>query len=222
MLNQHKDKGFPIDLTFHNIVSMLTGLFIPIISELAVFNKKGVNMNIRENVFVAFDYRLTLDSGEEIDKSQEGKPLGFITGSGQIIPGLEEKMMGMAVGSKANISVEPENAYGLINPDLLQEIRRDQFPDDIEIKPGMTFQSHGPQGPMLIKVKEIKGNDIVIIDLNHPLAGERLHFDINIAEVRTSHTGRGRRALFFMRRWVRIRPFIRMRFRRVRIRRRML
>jgi FKBP-type peptidyl-prolyl cis-trans isomerase SlyD len=141
-------------------------------------------MNISEKVFVAFDYRLTLDSGEEIDKSPEGQPLGFITGSGQIIPGLEEKMMGMAVGNRAKISVEPENAYGLVNPDLLQEIRRDQFPDDIDIKPGMTFQSHGPQGPMLIKVKEIIGNDTVVIDLNHPLAGERLHFDINIAEVR--------------------------------------
>ncbi len=149
-----------------------------------LLNKEGVNMNISDKVFVAFDYRLTLDSGEEVDKSQAGKPLGFITGAGQIIPGLESKMMGMAGGEKARISVEPQNAYGLINPELFQEIRRDQFPDDIEIKPGMTFQSHGPQGPMIIKVKEVKGNDTVVIDLNHPLAGERLHFDINIAEVR--------------------------------------
>lgn len=141
-------------------------------------------MNISDKVFVAFDYRLTLDSGEEIDKSPVGSPLGFITGSGQIIPGLESKMMGMTVGEKAKISVEPENAYGLINPELFQDIKRDQFPDDMEIKPGMTFQSHGPQGPMIIKVKELKDKDTVIIDLNHPLAGERLHFDINIAEVR--------------------------------------
>ncbi len=90
----------------------------------------------------------------------------------------------MAVGEKARISVEPQNAYGLINPELYQEIRRDQFPADIEIKPGMAFQSPGPQGPMIIKVKEVKGDDTVVIDLNHPLAGERLHFDINIAEVR--------------------------------------
>jgi FKBP-type peptidyl-prolyl cis-trans isomerase SlyD len=163
---------------------MLTGLFIPIISELEVYNEKGVNMNIRENVFVSFDYRLTLDSGEEVDKSKPGNPLGFITGAGQIIPGLESKMMGMTVGDSARISVEPENAYGLINPQLFQEIRRDQFPADIEIKPGMTFQSHGPQGPMIIKVKEVNDKGAVVIDLNHPLAGERLHFDVNIAEVR--------------------------------------
>jgi FKBP-type peptidyl-prolyl cis-trans isomerase 2 len=69
----------------------------------------------------------------------------FYNRGGADHPRLESKMMGMAVGEKAKISVEPQNAYGLINPELYQEIRRDQFPADIEIKPGMTFQSHGPQ-----------------------------------------------------------------------------
>ncbi|NLA76052.1 MAG: peptidylprolyl isomerase [Deltaproteobacteria bacterium] len=141
-------------------------------------------MKIKDKVFVAFDYRLTLDSGEEVDKSQAGKPLCFISGAGQLIPGLEKEMMGMAAGDRAKISVEPENAYGLINSELYQEIRRDQFPSDLEITAGMTFKSHGPQGPMIIKVKEIKNSDTVVIDLNHPLAGKRLHFDINITEVR--------------------------------------
>ena len=141
-------------------------------------------MNIKDNVFVAFDYRLTLDSGEEVDKSPAGQPLGFITGAGQIIPGLEKEMMGMSVGDSVKISVEPESAYGLVNPELFQEVRRNQFPEDMEIKPGMTFRSEGPQGPMIINVSEIKDKDTVIIDLNHPLAGKRLHFDVNIAEVR--------------------------------------
>ncbi len=141
-------------------------------------------MNIKEKVFVAFDYCLTLDSGEEIDKSPEGQPLGFITGTGQIIPGLEKEMMGMSVGDSVKISVEPENAYGMANPDLFQEVKREQFPADMEIKPGMTFQSQGPQGPMIINVSEIKDENTVIIDLNHPLAGKRLHFDVKIAEVR--------------------------------------
>ena len=141
-------------------------------------------MNIKENVFVSFDYCLTLDSGEEVDKSPEGKPLGFITGSGQIIPGLEKEMMGMSVGDSVKISVEPEDAYGPVNPQLFQEVKREQFPADMEIKPGMTFQSQGPQGPMIINVSEIKDENTVVIDLNHPLAGKRLHFDVNIAEVR--------------------------------------
>jgi len=145
-------------------------------------------MNIKENVFVAFDYCLTLDSGEEVDKSPAGQPLGFITGSGQIIPGLEKEMMGMSVGDSVKISVEPENAYGPVNSQLFQEVKRDQFPADMEIKPGMTFQSQGPQGPMVINVKELKDENTVIIDLNHPLAGKRLHFDINVSEVRDPTT----------------------------------
>lgn len=141
-------------------------------------------MNISENVFVAFDYTLTLDSGEEVDKSPAGQPLGFITGSGQIIPGLEKQMMGMTKGDSVKLSVDSESAYGPINPDLFQEVKRDQFPPEMEIKSGMTFQSQGPQGPMVINVKELKGDDMVVIDLNHPLAGKRLHFDVNITEVR--------------------------------------
>ncbi len=141
-------------------------------------------MDIKEKVFVAFDYCLTLDSGEEVDKSPEGKPLGFITGSGQIIPGLEKQMMGMSVGDSVKISVEPEEAYGPVNPSLFQEVARSQFPDDMEIKPGMTFQSQGPQGPMVINVSEIKDENTVVVDLNHPLAGKKLNFDVKIAEVR--------------------------------------
>ena len=141
-------------------------------------------MNIKDNVFVAFDYCLTLDSGEEVDKSPEGQPLGFITGAGRIIPGLEKEMMGMSVGDSVKISVESEDAYGPVNPQLFQEVKREQFPADMEIKPGMTFQSQGPQGPMVINVKEMKDENTVIIDLNHPLAGKKLHFDVNIVEVR--------------------------------------
>ena len=141
-------------------------------------------MDIKEKVFVAFNYLLTLDSGEEVDKSLEGQPLGFITGAGQIIPGLEKEMMGMSAGDSLKISVEPENAYGPVNPDLFQDVKRSQFPEDIDLKPGMTFQSQGPQGPMIINIKELKDEDTVVIDLNHPLAGKRLHFDIDVVEVR--------------------------------------
>ena len=148
------------------------------------FTNKGDLMNIKENVFVSFDYRLSLDSGEEIDKSPAGQPLGFITGAGQIIPGLEKEMMGMSEGDTVKISVEPEDGYGPVNPQLFQEVKREQFPADMDIKPGMTFQSQGPQGPMIINVSEIKDESTVVIDLNHPLAGKRLHFDVNITGVR--------------------------------------
>ena len=141
-------------------------------------------MNIADKLHVAFDYKLILDSGKEIDSSPEGQPLGFVTGSGQIIPGLEKAMMGMAVGDSLKISVESGDAYGQVDPELFKDVPRNQFPADIELQPGMTFQSQGPQGPITINIKEIKDDNTVVIDLNHPLAGEKLHFDVNIAEVR--------------------------------------
>ena len=141
-------------------------------------------MDIADKVYVAFDYKLTLDSGEEIDSSADGKPLGIITGAGQIIPGLEKAMMGKTVGDNLKLSIEPEDAYGHVNPSLFRDVPRNQFPGDIELQPGMTFQGQGPQGPVLINIKEVKDEDTVVIDLNHPLAGKRLHFDVDIVAVR--------------------------------------
>jgi FKBP-type peptidyl-prolyl cis-trans isomerase SlyD len=142
------------------------------------------HMNIIDNVYVAFDYKLTLDSGEEIDRSPDNQPAGFITGSGQLIPGLEKSLMGMTVGDKSKISVTPEDAYGQANPDLVEDVPRSHFPGEMELKPGMMFHSSGPNGMVTASIKEIKDADTVVIDLNHPLAGKTLHFDINVVEVR--------------------------------------
>jgi FKBP-type peptidyl-prolyl cis-trans isomerase SlyD len=141
-------------------------------------------MNIADKVYVAFDYKLTLDSGEEVDSSPEGQPLGFITGSCMIIPHLEKAIMGMTVGDSLKISIEPEDAYGQVNPELFHDVPRSHFPGDIELQPGMIFRHQGPQGSILGNIKEIKDENTVIIDLNHPLAGEKLHFDVKIITVR--------------------------------------
>ena len=141
-------------------------------------------MNIADKMYVAIDYTLTLESGQEIDKSPEGEPLGFITGTGQIIPGLEKALMGRLAGDSAKLVVEPENAYGPVKDDMFQEIPKSQFPGDVEIKPGMAFEAQGPNGPFMISVAKINDNDTVTVDLNHPMAGKQLHFDVNVIEVR--------------------------------------
>jgi FKBP-type peptidyl-prolyl cis-trans isomerase SlyD len=141
-------------------------------------------MNIVDKVYVAFDYKLTSDSGEEVDRSPENEPFGFITGSGQVIPGLEKGMMGMTVGGRSKISIKPEDAYGQVNPELIGDVPRSQFPGEMELKPGMMFQSQGHNGLISAKILEIKDDNTVIVDLNHPLAGKTLHFDVNIVEVR--------------------------------------
>lgn len=141
-------------------------------------------MEIAEKVYVAIDYQLTLESGQEIDKSSEGQPLGFITGFGQVIPGLEKALMGRTAGETAQLVIAPEEAYGPVRDDLFQEIPQSQFPSDIELKPGMNFEAQSPRGPMMITVSTINENDTVTVDLNHPMAGKQLHFDINVVEVR--------------------------------------
>ena len=141
-------------------------------------------MNIADKLYVAIDYTLTLESGQEIDKSPEGQPLGFIAGTGQIIPGLEKALMGKVAGDSAKVVVEPEDAYGPVKDNLFQDIPKSQFPSDVDIKPGMAFEAQGPQGPFMISVSQINENDTITVDLNHPMAGKQLHFDVNVVEVR--------------------------------------
>ena len=141
-------------------------------------------MNIADKMYIAIEYTLTLESGQEIDKSPEGQPLGFIAGTGQIIPGLEKALMGRVAGDSAKLVIEPEDAYGPVKDDLLQEIPKSQFPSDVEVKSGMAFEAQGPQGPFMITVTNVNDNDTVTVDLNHPMAGKQLHFDFNVVEVR--------------------------------------
>jgi FKBP-type peptidyl-prolyl cis-trans isomerase SlyD len=141
-------------------------------------------MNIADKLYVAIEYTLKLESGQEIDKSPEGQPLVFITGTGQIIPGLEKALMGRAAGDSANVVIEPEDAYGPVKDDLYQDIPKSQFPSDVDIKPGMAFEAQGPRGPFMITVAKINDDETVTVDLNHPMAGKQLHFDVSIVDVR--------------------------------------
>jgi FKBP-type peptidyl-prolyl cis-trans isomerase SlyD len=140
-------------------------------------------MRIRENSFVAIDYVLSLDSGEVVDRSRPEEPFRFLFGFGQVIPGLERGLQDMEQGQSATITVEAKDAYGEKRDDLYREIPRDQFPDDMEIEPEMVFQVDGPQGVAAFRVDAVS-ETAVIADFNHPLAGERLHFQVTVKEVR--------------------------------------
>lgn len=140
-------------------------------------------MAIDEKQYVSIDYKLSLDSGELVDQSAPGEPLGFIVGTGQIIKGLENALRGMEEGQSAVVTVEPADAYGVSNPELYREIPRDNFPAEVTLAPGMGFEAKGPHGPVVFRVKSVD-DDVVLADFNHPLAGQRLHFDLTVAEVR--------------------------------------
>ena len=140
-------------------------------------------MKIAQNTHVSIDYTLTLESGEVADRSSEGHPLGFLFGSGQIIPGLETALEGMEAGETAKITVEAADGYGETREELLRDLPRENFPDDLKLEPGIGFEAKGPHGPVTFRLREVR-EDTVVADFNHPLAGQRLHFDVAVTEVR--------------------------------------
>ncbi len=140
-------------------------------------------MKVEANTFVAIDYVLSLDSGEVVFKTEDDKPLEFVFGQGQILPGLEKALEGLEPGDNVKVSLEPEDAYGMPKQDLFKEIPKENFPQDADIKPGVCFEIRTLQGPMMFRIHEVY-DEIVVADFNHPLAGERLHFDVTVKDVR--------------------------------------
>jgi FKBP-type peptidyl-prolyl cis-trans isomerase SlyD len=140
-------------------------------------------MKIENEVYVAIDYTLTLDSDEVVDSSEPGKPFGFVFGGGQVIVGLEKGLEGMEQGQNVKFTVEPEEGYGQPQKELFRELPREHFPGDVDLAPNMIFEGSGPQGTFRFRVDSV-GDDVVVADLNHPLAGQRLHFEVEVVEVR--------------------------------------
>ena len=140
-------------------------------------------MKIKENSFVAIDYTLTLDSGEEVDKSEPDQPLGFVWSAGQVIPGMEKQLAGKEIGWESEFTVEAEDGYGQANADLFQKVPRSNFPEEAEFKPGLAYEAQTAEGVLTFTIKSLDEQEVTI-DLNHPLCGERLHFKVKVVEVR--------------------------------------
>ena len=141
-------------------------------------------MTIENNKVVAFDYTLTLDSGEVADTSEGREPLKFLVGSGQIIPGLENEMIGMAVGDKKVVNVKPEEAYGVKDPAMIQTVPVEHIPDSINLQVGEMIQGQSEDGHVVQgQIVEVDSNNAKI-DFNHPLADQALTFDIEVVEIR--------------------------------------
>ncbi|SDI71203.1 FKBP-type peptidyl-prolyl cis-trans isomerase [Billgrantia gudaonensis] len=140
-------------------------------------------MQIAQNSVVAFHYTLTNDAGEVLDSSEGRDPLTYLHGAGNIIPGLEKELEGREAGDKLNVAVTPEEGYGEVQPQLVQEVPRDAFQGVEAVEPGMQFQAQTQGGPLMVTVTQVEG-DTVTVDGNHPLAGQKLNFDVEIADVR--------------------------------------
>lgn len=142
-------------------------------------------MQIADNTVAAFHYTLTNDAGEVLDSSRGRDPLVYLHGAGNIVPGLEKAMAGHGAGDCFEVEVAPEEGYGVRHDALMQVVPRAAFQGVDNIEVGMQFQASGPQGSMSVTVTDVK-DDEVTVDGNHPLAGETLHFAIEVAEVRAA------------------------------------
>ena len=143
-------------------------------------------MKISNGNVVGIDYSLHLGDGEVVDASAPGEPLTYLQGEGQIVPGLESALEGLDVGDRKQVVVAPAEGYGEHDARGIQEVPNGAFPPDFDPKPGMELTAEGPQGePVPFVIREVRP-ETVLIDLNHPLAGKTLHFDVTVREVRAA------------------------------------
>jgi peptidylprolyl isomerase len=132
---------------------------------------------------VKVHYTGKFDDGTVFDSSENRPPLEFQIGLGQVIPGFEKGVMGMESGDKKTIVIPPEQAYGNIREELVADVKKDQFPENINPAVGLRLQLDQPDGSKLnVTVTGIK-EDMVTLDANHPLAGKTLTFDIEMVEI---------------------------------------
>ncbi|MCK9595955.1 peptidylprolyl isomerase [Candidatus Pacearchaeota archaeon] len=142
-------------------------------------------MTIKNGDKVTLDYEGKFENGEVFDSSKHGDhshPLTFVVGEHQVIPGFENAVIGMDVNQKKEFTIPPEEAYGMPDDSMFQEIPRTALPQEPEPEVGMTLVMQTPQGNIPAMISEVK-KDSVVLNLNHPLAGKTLIFEIQILEI---------------------------------------
>ena len=145
----------------------------------------------KEGDEVQVHYTGKLEDGTVFDTSEDGEPLSFTIGENRVIPGFEEAVTGMEPGDSKTTEVDPEQAYGEHRDDMVMEMERDQIPDDVDPEVGQQLQlrlENGQTVPVLITAL---GEESVTIDANHPLAGRKLLFEIELVDVSEGEGGGG-------------------------------
>ena len=141
-------------------------------------------MQIAENTVVTIDYTLKNDEGNVIDSSEGKEGLAYLHGAQNIIPGLENALVGKSVGDSLQVTIPPEEGYGARDDNKIQSVPKEMFDGAGDIAVGMDYYAQGPNGETLtITVVEIT-DEHVVVDGNHPLAGTNLHFDVSVTDIR--------------------------------------
>ena len=138
---------------------------------------------IKDGSTVSIEYTLKLDDGSTADTNVGGEPLTYVQGEQQILPALEAQLEGMKVDETRQVSLSAEEGYGPVREEGYQEVPLSMIPEDAR-NVGARLVGQSQQGqPIQAQVKEVK-DETVVLDLNHPLAGESLHFDVKVVEIK--------------------------------------
>ena len=138
---------------------------------------------VQKDVVVSMEYTLQVE-GEEIDFSKGQDPLQFLVGYGNIISGLEREMMGMKIGDSKDVVIQPEDAYGEYDDEAFMDVPRDQFPQDMPVEEGSELSVRDDEGQSrYARIDTVEG-DTVTLNFNHPLAGDELHFNVKVVNLR--------------------------------------
>lgn len=138
---------------------------------------------VKENDVVKVHYTGKLSNGQVFDSSLEREPLKVELGKGQLIHGFENGLIDMEVNQKKTIKIDKKEAYGEVNMDLFQKVPKDNLPESIEPKIGMDLVASRPDGSeQQLRVAEVN-EDHIIVDANHPLAGQDLEFELELVEI---------------------------------------
>jgi len=139
---------------------------------------------IKDGSLVSLQYSLSGEDGKFIESNNGKEPLKYTHGKNEIIPGLEKQLAGMKVGGEKQVKVKPEDAYGSVNPKAFQEFPKEKVPAE-GLKVGAVLTATGPQGQAVqVRVHEIR-EKTVVLDMNHPLAGKTLVFDVKVLDIQS-------------------------------------
>lgn len=141
-------------------------------------------MQVIKDAVASIHYTLKNDEGMVLDTSEGRDPLPYLHGAGNIVPGLEAALEGKTVGEEVQVRIEPAEAYGEKNDQMIQTIPREHMPEGVELQVGMQLQAQTPDGQAQVVTIVALTNTDVTLDGNHPLAGVALNFAVEIVEVR--------------------------------------
>lgn len=131
---------------------------------------------------VTLHYTLKLDDGRVVDTTEDRDPLEYQHGDSRLLPAFENALEGLAAGDEKELTLEPEEAYGPVNPEAFSKVAADAVPEELRQVDMMLMAEDGEGNQQPVRVHEV-GEEHVVLDWNHPLAGQTLYFELRVVEV---------------------------------------